>query len=151
LKKRLYEKKNLKKEIIILLLSFSLVYLTFSFDLFFCDILCLTPGLVLTLIYLVRQKVHLAYILSTYYAVMWMLGFNEYYYLTPFIFIFFIAVSYLIKKRDSITNKLFFIAYLIEYLFSSYFFNNFSLISSQLIQFIFYLLVFFHIRKKSFF
>jgi hypothetical protein len=151
LKKRLYEKKNLKKEIIILLLSFSLVYLMFSFDLFFCDILCLTPGLVLSLIYLMKQKAYLSYILSTYYAVIWILGFREYYYFAPFIFMFLIAVSYIVKKRVSITNKLFFIVYVIEYLFSSYLFNNFFLISSQLIQFVFYLLVFFHIRKKSLF
>lgn len=151
MKKRLYEKKSIKKEIIITLLSCLLIYLTFSFDLFFCDILCLTPGLVLSLIYLMKQKAYLSYILSTYYAVMWILGFKEYYYVAPFIFIFLIVVSYIVKKRYSITNKLFFIVYVIEYLFSLCLFNNFFFISSQLIQFVFYLLVFFHIRKKSFF
>jgi hypothetical protein len=151
LKKRLYEKNNIKKEIFILIISLGAIYTAFSFDVFFCDIFCLTPGLTISLIYLFSQKIYLSYILSTVYSIQWYLGFNENKHLSAFIFIFLILISFIAKKKNSVIKNIFFVFYVIEFLFCAMLFNHLNLISTQLIQLFLFLIVFLHIRKKSFF
>ncbi len=151
MKKRLHDKKTKNKEIFILIFSIITVTFSFSFDIYFCDIVCMTPGVILSLIYLYHKKIYLSYILSGYYSLLWILGFNEKKYLSFLLFIFFVLISNISKKRNSVTKYLYPSFYFIQYVFCTGVFNMFTLWSSQLIQPLFFLILFLHIKDRSFF
>ncbi len=146
MKKRLFERKSKKRDSFILIINLFMIYLLMSWDLVFGDVFALTPGYMLTLIYLLERKGFINILLSLFYAVLWALFYPTFLWLSPVLFIVFSLISILYNGQPKTFKPLFFLFYLLQLIFCVGFYNQFEMANTQFIQLALYFLVFFHIK-----
>jgi len=146
LKKRLYENRSKKKDAIFLALNLIILYLFISWDLVFGDLVALSPGLMVTIIYCAFTRKYLTIIISAFYAIMWALYFPSFIWFSPMLFIVFSVLTLTLTRKRKVLTTLFIFAYTGQFLFCLAFFNNYKAFSTQFIQLFGYLIVFFHLH-----
>lgn len=146
MKKRLYERKSKKRDIVILIINILMIYLLLSWDLFFGDVFALTPGYMITMIYLLEKKGYFNILLSLFYAVFWALFYPSFLWLSPVFFLTFSLITILYSHQPKSFKTFFFLFYFLQLIFCFGFYNQFEVAYTQFIQLVLYFLVFFHIR-----
>ena len=126
-----------------------MIYLLLSWDLVFGDVVTLTPGYLLTLIYVLEKKGHILIILSAVYAVLWSLFYPNFLYLSPVIFIIFSLLSLFYNHKPKNMKRYFFLFYFFQLVVCMAFYNQFQIQYTQFIQLALYLLIFFHVKIRQ--
>lgn len=148
MKKRLYERRSKKRDILILIINCVFAYLFLSWDFIFGDVFALAPGYMLTLIYMLPKSGYLAIIISAVYAFLWSVYHPSFIWLAPVFFLAFTIIALVYSHKRKGLRRFYFLFYILQFVFCLWFYNQFQLPSTQLIQVVLYLIVLLHVKVR---